>query len=49
MRVLVVTNPCRGYAIGERITDPKIIAEILTSEHANHVVQADHPDVKSEE
>lgn len=42
-RVLVVTNPFGGRDRGARITDPEEIAELLSSEHAHHVVQADHP------
>jgi hypothetical protein len=45
MQVLVVTNPMRGYAIGDRITDPALILEIRASEHSSHVVLADHADV----
>lgn len=46
MRVLVVTNPCLGRNVGDRITDPDEIAEILAGEHAHHHVQAEHEDVQ---
>ncbi len=48
-RVLVVTNPFGGRNRGDRITDPKEIAQVLTGEHAHHVVQADHPSETVEE
>jgi hypothetical protein len=47
MQVLVVTNPMRGYKIGDRITDPALIAEIRASEHAHHAVLSDHADVQT--
>ena len=46
MIVLVVTNPFGGRNLGERITDPNEIEEVLSSEHAHHVVRADHKDVE---
>jgi len=42
MRVLVVTNPFQGRDKGELITDPYEIEAIIASEHAGHVVAADH-------
>lgn len=45
-RVLVVTNPFGGRSQGERITDAKEIEEILSGEHASHVVRSDHADVE---
>lgn len=42
MKVLVVTNAFGGYATGDAISDPEAMAEILSGEHAHHVVMADH-------
>lgn len=42
MKVLVVINPCLGRNIGDRITDPDEIEEILAGEHAHHHVVSDH-------
>ena len=39
MRVLTVTNPFGGHALGDRITDPAEVKEILAGEHSQHVVQ----------
>ena len=47
-RVLVVTNPFEGRSRGDRITDPEEMEEILSGEHAHHVVRADHADVPEE-
>jgi hypothetical protein len=44
MKVLVVTNPFGGRAVGERITDSGEIASVLVGEHAHHVVQTEHDD-----
>lgn len=46
MKVLVVTNPCLGRSIGDRIIDPEEIKKILSGEHAHHHVAADHADVQ---
>ena len=40
--VLVVTNPFGGHSRGDRITDPKEIAQVLAGENAHHVIQSDH-------
>jgi len=40
---LVVARPFGGFSRGERIQDPKRVAEILASEHANWVVRVAVP------
>ena len=49
MRALTVTNPFQGYALGDQITDPNEVKEILAGEHSGHVNQvilADKPKTK---
>ena len=47
MRCLIVTIPFRGYALGDKITDPNEVKEILAGEHSGHVNQiADKPKTK---
>ncbi|MCE9565844.1 MAG: hypothetical protein K8U57_27785 [Planctomycetes bacterium] len=46
-RVLVVTNPFGGRSQGDRITDASEIEEILSGEHASHVVRAEHAETPS--
>jgi hypothetical protein len=46
MRVLVVTNPFGGRERGDRITDAAEIEKVLSGEHAHHVVQSDHDDIR---
>ena len=44
MRVLTVTNPFAGYALGQVIDSPEDIRDILAGEHAGHVVRSERPD-----
>ena len=44
MRVLTVTNPFGGHALGDRITDPAEVKAILAGEHSQHVVAAEQAD-----
>ena len=39
MHYLVVVRPFGSYSIGDVVTDETTIAQILSSEHAAHVVR----------
>ena len=45
-KTLVVTNPFAGKNLGESITDPAEIREILAGENAHDVIAVDAPDTK---
>ena len=40
MKVLVVTNPFAGHGIGEVISDPAAMKDILAGGHSGHVITA---------
>lgn len=41
---LTVTNPFGPYGRGDAITDPKVVAAVLASEHRIDVVKVSKPD-----
>lgn len=45
MRVLVVKSAFKDYQTGDRISDGKLIADILNSPQSVHVIASEHPDV----
>lgn len=42
MKKLVVTTRFGGYQVGDHITDPREINDLLSNEHSAHVVAAEH-------
>ncbi len=43
MQHLIVVRPFGPYAVGQSITDPAVIAQVLAGEHAGHVVRINPP------